>query len=142
MKDVLEIACKPIKDLTCEDKQVLKAEFERIYGKPPPLRPSTTFLAGNVAWGLQAERMGKDPLKLRAQILRQFRQLKNNKHRLQSGTQLIREWHGNTYRVTITSEGYEYDNQHYANLSQIAKRITGSHVSGPRFFGLQKSNGG
>ncbi len=141
MVDVLKIACKPVKDLTSQDKRVLKAEFERLYKRPLPPRPSTTFLCGNVAWGLQAEAMGKDPLKLRARILRQFKQLKTNKLRLQSGTQLIREWHGNTYHVTLTQDGYEYNNKTYKSLSQIAKLITGSHVSGNRFFGVKSSRG-
>lgn len=55
---------------------------------------------------------------------------------LRPGTRLVREWHGRSHVVTITQDGFEHEGQRYRSLSQIAKRITGSHWSGPRFFGL------
>ncbi len=136
--DVLAIACKPIKELTSEDIRVLKSEYLRIYNKPAPSRPSTTFLVGNVAWGLQAEAIGKNPISLRQEIFKKLKRIKHTKNNLQIGTQLIREWHGNTYRVAVTNEGYEYNNQTYSSLTPIARLITGSHISGPRFFGVSK----
>ena len=36
------------------------------------------------------------------------------------------------------SKRFEYEGQPYRSLSVIAKRITGAHWSGPRFFGLTK----
>ena len=54
------------------------------------------------------------------------------------GSLLIREWQGKTYRVSITAGGYEYQGQTYRSLTAIAKLITGSHWSGPAFFGLNK----
>ena len=138
--DLLNIACKPMKDLTRDDIRALKEEYQRLYGMNTPTRTSRTFLAGNVAWGLQAEAMGQDPKSLREKLLRQFKRIKQTKRRLQVGAKLIREWHGNSYQVTITSKGYEYDNQTYSSLTPIAQLITNSHVSGPRFFGVSKSN--
>lgn len=55
---------------------------------------------------------------------------------LRPGTRLVREWHGRSHVVTVTVAGFELEDQRYRSLSQIAKRITGSHWSGPRFFGL------
>ena len=55
---------------------------------------------------------------------------------LTSGTQLLREWNGRTYRVVMTDGGYELDGRTYRSLSAIAKHITGAHWSGPRFFGI------
>jgi hypothetical protein len=52
------------------------------------------------------------------------------------GARLIRKWHGRTHTVTVTEAGFEYAGTSYSSLSQIAKRITGTHWSGPRFFGL------
>ena len=138
--DVLRIACKPIKDLTVEDIRALKLEYVRLYQRPVPKRPSTTFLAGNVAWGLQAKALGKDPLKWRATLFKQLKQLKQPKSKLQVGAQLIREWHGNTYKVTVTQDGYEYNQTTYKSLTPISRLITGTHISGPRFFGLTKSH--
>jgi len=52
------------------------------------------------------------------------------------GTHLVREWNGRTYRVVVTETGYVLDGATYRSLSAVAKRITGTAWSGPRFFGL------
>lgn len=55
------------------------------------------------------------------------------------GAQLVREWGGQTHRVTVLGGGwYSYQNQSYKSLTQVARVITGAHWSGPRFFGLYK----
>ncbi len=54
------------------------------------------------------------------------------------GTRLMREWNGQTISVTSVENGFEYEGKHYGSLSQIAKQVTGTHWSGPRFFGLVK----
>jgi hypothetical protein len=51
------------------------------------------------------------------------------------GTRLIREWRGQTHEVTVLDEGYEWQGVRYRSLSPIARAITGSRWSGPRFFG-------
>ena len=55
---------------------------------------------------------------------------------LKPGARLVREWRGRTHTVTVTEEGFEYAGASYPSLTTIAKRITGAHWSGPRFFGL------
>ena len=52
------------------------------------------------------------------------------------GTHLVREWNGRTYRVQVTEAGYVLDGTTYRSLSAVAKRITVTAWSGPRFFGL------
>ena len=52
------------------------------------------------------------------------------------GTHLVREWNGRTYQVEVIDNGYRFDGKTYPSLTTIAKRITGTHWSGPRFFGL------
>jgi hypothetical protein len=58
---------------------------------------------------------------------------------LKPGARLVREWHGRTHTVTVTEDGFEYVGLSYRSLSNIAKKITGTHWSGPRFFGLVRS---
>ena len=53
-----------------------------------------------------------------------------------AGTHLVREWNGRTYQVEVIDNGYRFDGKTYPSLTTIAKRITGTHWSGPRFFGL------
>jgi len=55
---------------------------------------------------------------------------------LRSGTRLVREWNGRTHVVDVGEDGFVFDGKTYRSLSAIAKRITGAHWSGPRFFGL------
>ena len=53
-----------------------------------------------------------------------------------AGTHLVREWNGRAYQVEVIDNGYRFDGKTYPSLTTIAKRITGTHWSGPRFFGL------
>ena len=39
----------------------------------------------------------------------------------------------------MTEDGFEYAGKTYSSLSKIAQAITGAHWSGPRFFGLNRS---
>ena len=55
--------------------------------------------------------------------------------RLKPGSRLVREWRGRTHTVTVTEDGFEYAGMSYRSLTKIAKKITGAHWSGPRFFG-------
>jgi hypothetical protein len=52
-------------------------------------------------------------------------------------TKLVREWQGRAHTVTVLEEGFDYGGERYRSLTHIAKRITGSHWSGPLFFGLR-----
>ncbi len=52
------------------------------------------------------------------------------------GSGLVREWNGRLYRVEVGDNGYVLDGVTYRSLSAVAKKITGTAWSGPRFFGL------
>ena len=52
------------------------------------------------------------------------------------GTRLIRQWRGQRHEVRVLERGYLYRGTRYASLSAIACLISGTHCSGPRFFGL------
>lgn len=52
------------------------------------------------------------------------------------GTRLMREWNGRMHVVDITENGILFDGKRYRSLTAVARRITGTHWSGPRFFGL------
>jgi hypothetical protein len=40
----------------------------------------------------------------------------------------------------VLDDGYAYDRHIYASLTEIARDITGTHWSGPQFFGLRPSD--
>ena len=58
---------------------------------------------------------------------------------LKPGTRLLREWGGKTHTVIVLDDGFEYAGERHHSLTQIARRITSAHWSGPRFFGLRKA---
>lgn len=58
--------------------------------------------------------------------------------RLSAGARLVREWRGRTHTVEVLDQGFLYEGVTYKSLSEVARRITGAHWSGPRFFGLSK----
>ena len=60
------------------------------------------------------------------------------RQRFRAGTRLVREWKGKVHEITITSDGFEYQGEAYKSLSLIACRITGTHWSGPAFFGTKR----
>jgi hypothetical protein len=60
---------------------------------------------------------------------------------IKPGTTLLREWGGETHRVVALEDGYLYANQRYGSLSEVARKIAGTHWSGPRFFGLKQGRG-
>jgi len=53
------------------------------------------------------------------------------------GTAIVRDYKGRRLLVTVLPDGFEYEGQRYRSLSAIAKAITGSHMNGFRFFGLE-----
>ena len=53
------------------------------------------------------------------------------------GTELIKRFKGNVYRLRVLKDGFEFDGQVYKSLSAIALEITGRKISGKEFFGVQ-----
>jgi hypothetical protein len=56
---------------------------------------------------------------------------------LRPGTVLVREWHGVGHQVRVLEEGVLYRGERYRSLSEVARLITDTRWSGPRFFGLK-----
>jgi hypothetical protein len=61
---------------------------------------------------------------------------------LPPSSRLVRIWGGVTHEVTVLDGGkrYRYREHEYRSLSEIARIITGTHWSGPRFFGVTASS--
>jgi hypothetical protein len=59
------------------------------------------------------------------------------RRRLKPGTVLVRDYDGQRHTVTVAADGFEWQGTTYASLSAIARAITGTAWSGPRFFALR-----
>lgn len=55
-----------------------------------------------------------------------------------AGSAIVREYKGRTIRVVVLprSEGFEWNGERFRTLTAVAKKITGSHINGFRFFRL------
>ena len=54
---------------------------------------------------------------------------------------LVRDYQGQRHTVTVAADGFNWQGTTYASLSAIARAITGTAWSGPRFFALAPANG-
>jgi len=54
------------------------------------------------------------------------------------GSAIIRNYKGRTIRVVVLGDGqgFEFEGDRYKTLTAIAKKVTGSHINGFRFFRL------
>jgi hypothetical protein len=119
----------------------LKAEWARRHAAPAP-NLSPDLLRLGIAFRLQEQRLG-GVCRSTKLLLRQLATAPKEGERkgppprkLTVGTRLFRDWHGVGHTVTVLDNGFEYDGKHWRSLTAIAKTISGSHCSGPGFFGL------
>jgi hypothetical protein len=132
----------------------LRHEWRRLYRSEPP-KISRDLLIRAIGYRLQEIQHGglgkttRRKLKTLAKMFRATGRVATDPGlNLKPGARLVREWHGRTHTVTVTEEGFENAGMSYPSLTKVAKRITGAHWAGPRFFGLKlaaaprPSNGG
>jgi hypothetical protein len=120
----------------------LRYEWRRLYRSEPP-RVSRDLLLRSIAYRLQELEHGglskttRRKLKTLAKMVRTTGRVAPDPGvSLKPGARLVREWRGRTHTVTVTEDGFDYAGTSYPSLTRIAKKITGAHWSGPRFFGL------
>jgi hypothetical protein len=119
----------------------LRRHWRAMFGRRSPADLSKDLLGRMIAWRLQEQAFGgldRESLKLLHAFARHGglprRQLK-------PGTLLVRDYQGQRHTVTVAPDGYEWEGMTYASLSAIARAITGTAWSGPRFFALARGNG-
>jgi Protein of unknown function (DUF2924) len=123
---------------------VLRARWRGEFRCDPPPAFGPDLLRRNLAYKLQEDAYGKLASATQRELDRLVTQLQKNPsarpalpRRIKPGSVLVRDWKGNSHRVTVLARGYQYDNRTYDSLSQIARTITGTRWNGPRFFGLR-----
>ncbi len=111
-----------------------------------PAHRNRHYVESRLAYRIQEQAYGALPTPIRRMLVEagaKHSKIKSAAGRsaqtlLMPGTTLIREWEEREYRVTVTPEGlYALDGQVFKSLSAVARHITGTHWSGPKFFGLR-----
>jgi len=135
--ELIKLARLPIKDL----RDMWK---ERLGSEPPEIR-SREVMARLLAWRVQAEASGGLDLPSERKLREIGDALKRTgiyepkqRRDLSPGVVVTREWKGRVHRVAVTTGGFEYDGRRFKSLSDVARTITGTRWSGPRFFGLEQ----
>lgn len=139
----LETLAAEIADLSKLGTEELRERWKTMYGKAPSREIGRSFLTRAITYRLQEKAYGGLKASTRRMLARAAEEAatgssKSPQTRMaQSGTILIREWQGTAHRVTMLDIGVSFNGKRYRSLSEVAREITGSRWSGPRFFGLR-----
>ena len=131
------------------DRKALKQRWSALYRTEAPVHIGRALLLQAVAYRLQERALGS----LKPSTRRVLERVAEGSARrrpssetlatkITPGTVLIREWHGVSHRVTVLKDGVLLRGARYRSLSEVARKITGSRWSGPRFFGLRAPDKG
>ena len=135
----------------------LRVKWRKLMRRPAPEHLNRAILIRIIAYKMQARRFGD----LDAKTIQSLEAIARNHDRKRqagllkpkavpevepvppdrghrAGTMFIREHGGEMHRVTVVHGGFEWRGETYRSLSDIARRITGTTWSGPRFFGLKE----
>ena len=122
----------------------LRVRYREVFRTDPPKAFGPDLLRRSIAHRIQEKAYGglsRSPRRLLDQMMKAYAAKPNGKivlpRRIKPGSVLVREWRGRSYRVTVTADGFAYDGERFASLSEIASEITGTKWNGPRFFGLR-----
>ena len=141
---IAELRSMPVADLV--------QRYEAVYGKPPRVK-HREWLWRRIAWKVQEQRFGGlsqvarrrideivETLDLpfgKAATVRGSLPTKRASDPV-AGTTVSRVWRGREVCATRTESGWTCDGIEYRSLSAVAKAVSGSHVSGPAWFGLAR----
>ena len=131
-------------NLDQRDRAALKTAWEETFGSPPPPYLSARFMRRALVYDRQCRAQGglPAPLRRRLEAIAKGEDLGVGcVASIGAGAHLVREWNGRTYRVEAVEGGSRMDGRTYRSLSAVARRITGTAWSGPRFFGLSGRRG-
>lgn len=142
-EEIAELRAMPVTELV--------VRYEALHGRPPRSK-NRVWLWKRCAWRVQEQSFGGLSEVARRRLdeligeldlpLGQNRTVRSTMPAARKagappvGTTLVREWKGREVRATRTDEGWECDGVVHRSLSGVVTALTGSHASGPAWFGL------
>ncbi len=120
------------------NRESLIARWRAAYGAPPPRKLSRALIEKALAYEIQCRAFGglSGAAKRALRAAAASKDGSTGPRLLNPGARLIREWNGIVHEVDVSGDGYVWQGQRYRSLTAIARAITGTKWSGPRFFGL------
>ncbi|PHP66741.1 hypothetical protein CSC94_11555 [Zhengella mangrovi] len=132
------------------DRDECIERWRKQFGREPPKYVSVQFMRRALVYEAQVKAEGGLSPAVRTALERSLNDVRKSNGKagsalpvpsqlLRPGTHLVREWNGRSYQVEVLDDGFRMDGRQYRSLTEIARKITGAHWSGPRFFGLKTS---
>ena len=121
-------------------RDALRRRWRAVFGRPPPAGLSKDLLGRMIAWRMQEQAFGGVDRESLTFLQGLARHGSSPRRQLKPGTVLVRDYHGQRHTVTVAPDGFNWQGTTYASLSAIARAITGTAWSGPRFFALAQRN--
>jgi hypothetical protein len=125
----------------------LRGRYRELFRTAPPEAFGPDLLRRSIAQRIQEKAYGglsASTRRLLDQLVKAAMAKPNGRlelpRRIRAGSELVRTWKGKSYRVMVMADGFAYDGERFASLSEIASEITGTRWNGPRFFGLRSSS--
>ena len=125
-----------VTNLERDDRDALKARWQGLFGSCPPPRLSKGMMVRILASELQWQSAGQTRTAFHRKLRKLVVATDKAKPVAQSGVRLVRVWNGKEHTVDVLDDGYLWNGKVWRSLSAIAKEITGTKWSGPRFFGV------
>ena len=119
----------------------LRRRWRVVFGRTPPASLSKHMLGRMIAGHMQEQAFGGLDRESLSFLDGLARHGGSPRRRLKPGTVLVRDYQGQRHTVTVAPNGFDWQGTTYASLSAIARAITGTAWSGPRFFALAPRNG-
>ena len=126
------------------DAATLRRNWTTLFGTNPPIRISRELMIRALSYRLQEKAFGGLQRSIRRELIRLAAEFQSTGSisiaataGVKPGTKLIREWRGRTHEIEVLTDGFAWSGRRYRTLSEIARTITGTRWSGPRFFGLE-----
>jgi hypothetical protein len=114
------------------------------FNSPPPPKLRKELLLPILAYRMQEREFGGLSHSARQRLKDLARTLapkgsrsKRSASGPQTGTRLVRVWHGEVHEVIAAEGSYTYRGKQFTSLSKIEREITGTPWSGPAFFGTK-----
>jgi hypothetical protein len=130
------------------DLPTLASRWRRVFGRAVPPGLSRALLHRALAYRIQADALGGLDRETSRALDRmagpgggEVIPMPEQRGR-KPGTLLVREWQGAMHSVMVLEQGFAWNGQTYASLSEVARAITGTSWNGPRFFGLRDKSKG
>jgi hypothetical protein len=124
----------------------LRVKWSTLHGSDAPDCLSANMLKVAISYRLQEQASGglsrQAQLRLKALIAspRKGSNIAAHTTLTKPGTKFLREWQNKVLEVQVLADGnFIYEGQTYSSLTIIAREITGTHQSGPKFFGLKRA---